>query len=170
MFTCVCVCVKEEPKFKRARRKKVTTETGLSGYRDVKFIAVGLLRVVSEHNDHNSLQHDDLGQGHRITVKHRWQRRFWGDGRTHFLRYTLDKRLTTARDRRQRHGGNGAVSQSETAKGHFQQDGGQSKALDGQSDGASVTTRKYTKSHVSLRQCSWVPTVTPVAGAGDLRP
>lgn len=44
------------------------------GYHGVNFIAIGLLHVVSEHNDHNSLQHDDLGQGHRNIVKYRWYR------------------------------------------------------------------------------------------------
>lgn len=33
----------------------------------VSFIAIELIHVVSEHRDHKSLQHDDLGQGHRDT-------------------------------------------------------------------------------------------------------
>lgn len=33
----------------------------------VSFIAIELIHVVSEHRDHRSLQHDDLGQGHRDT-------------------------------------------------------------------------------------------------------
>lgn len=55
----------------------------------VRFIAIGLIHVVGEQDDHNSLQHGDLSQGHRVTVKYRcyWQ--------THlFSRYTVDQRLT----------------------------------------------------------------------------